>query len=118
MSGSTTGTIRMATGSGVTDVPELLQPKTLKLSPKPNPFGAGTTIQYRLPSAARVSLRVYDAQGKLVRKLADEMMPAGPHANMWDGRNDSGKRVHAGTYFIKLDLEGKTVGTTKATLIR
>jgi hypothetical protein len=117
-SGSTTATIRMQTGQ-----PSLLgvpaPPITsVKIQNSPNPFGVGTTIQYRLPVAAHVKLVVYDAAGHLVRRLGDERMPAGPHAMMWDGLSDKGHRLGSGMYFIKLVVNGKTVGTSKATIVR
>jgi hypothetical protein len=119
-SGSTTATIRMQTGdpttTGVGDPPKPLT--KLQLSSRPNPFGAGTTVEFRLPNAAHVSMKVFDAAGHLVRLLADDRLPAGPHAQMWDGRSDAGKRLGSGTYFIKLAVDGKTVATRKATIIR
>lgn len=68
----------------------------------PNPFRAGTTIDFELPQASRVALRIYDARGALVRTVADAAMPAGPHSLAWNGRGDSGKPVAAGVYFARL----------------
>jgi hypothetical protein len=119
MSGSTTGTIRMQTGQPATsDVPNPRPPGNIQLSSRPNPFEKGTSIEYRLNSSAVVKLRVYDAAGKLVRTLTDARLSAGPHAMYWDGRNDDGRRLSAGTYFIKLMVDGQAAGTHRATFIR
>jgi hypothetical protein len=120
MSGSTTGTIRMGTGQpNVTGVkPDPKSTAKIELGASPNPFGAGTTLQFRLTSASRVSLKVYDAAGRMVRSLTEDVLPAGPHAQMWDGRSDAGKRLDSGTYIIKLAIEGKAVATRKVTLIK
>lgn len=37
----------------------------------PNPFAEATTIRYHIPVPARVTLRVYDLQGRLVHELVD-----------------------------------------------
>ncbi|MCK4305361.1 MAG: hypothetical protein KAY24_14075 [Candidatus Eisenbacteria sp.] len=37
-----------------------------------------TTIMYHLAQAGKVSLKVYDIEGQLVRTLVDEIKPAGP----------------------------------------
>lgn len=121
LSGSTTGTIRMQTGTPSTSsVPGTgdLTAATVKLVNSPNPFSPGTTVQYRLPSSAIVHLTVHDATGRLIRELTNDRLPAGPHAVLWDGRNDSGQRLGAGTYFLRLVVDGALVGTREAVLVK
>jgi hypothetical protein len=121
MSGSTTGTLGMQAGQPtLVSVPGAGRPSagSIQLSNSPNPFSPGTTIQYRLPSPAAVRITVYDAAGKRVRELTDARLPAGPHAVLWDGRTDSGRRLGSGTYFIKLTVDGVSLATRKAVLIR
>jgi hypothetical protein len=120
MSGSTTGTIRMATGGAETvGVPHgPVAEGDVKLSNRPSPFGAGTTVEYRLPTAARVHLAVFDIAGRRISTLVNETMPAGPHAMFWDGMNDSGRKAGSGTYLIKLSLDGKVVATRRTMLVR
>ena len=84
----------------------------------PNPFSPGTTVQYRLASPAEVRLTVHDATGRLVRMLEEERIPAGPHAVLWDGRDDAGHWLASGTYFVKLVVDGQVLGTEKAILVR
>jgi hypothetical protein len=118
-SGSTTGTIRMQTGQTATsDVPNPRPPGNVSLSSRPNPFENGTSIEYRLSSTASVKLRVYDTAGKLVRTLTDTRLPAGPHAMYWDGRNDAGRKLSSGTYFIKLTVDGQAAGSHRTTIIK
>src|SRR5262249_31616857 len=115
MSGSTTGTIRMQAGQpSVLGVPAEPSFQKVQLTNRPNPFVGvrGTPLEYRLPSPARVNLAVYDAPGSRVRLLTDERLPAGPHAMMWDGRNEAGRLAPSGAYFVKLAVEGKVVATT------
>jgi outer membrane protein assembly factor BamB len=68
----------------------------------PNPFGARTQIQYRLPNAGRVEIAVHDAQGGLVRVLLRAEQPAGPHQVEWDGLDRSGRPAPGGVYFCRL----------------
>jgi hypothetical protein len=83
----------------------------------PNPFNPTTTIPFQLVSQERVSLRIYDAQGKLVRTLADEVMPAGTHSAVWDGRDNSGLQASTGMYFVRL-VAGSYEMTRKVVMIK
>jgi hypothetical protein len=70
----------------------------------PNPFNPATTIRYSIASAGRVSLRIYNAAGQLVRTLVDEKQsPAAPGFSVtWDGTDNRGQGVSSGVYFYKL----------------
>jgi hypothetical protein len=50
-----------------------LEPQVFYLGQNyPNPFKEKTTIKYCVASAARVTLTVYNAEGRLIKKLVDE----------------------------------------------
>jgi hypothetical protein len=70
----------------------------------PNPFNPATTIRYSIASAGRVSLRIYNAAGQLVRTLVDEAQSprAEGYAVVWDGSDNGGREVSSGVYFYKL----------------
>jgi len=72
----------------------------------PNPFGGATTIAFRIPKATKVSIELYDLQGKLVRILADGTQSAGTHPIVWDGRSNEGHRVVSGVYYYRLKTPG------------
>lgn len=73
----------------------------------PNPFNPSTTIRYEVPSgASRVTLRVYDVGGRLVRTLVDGPVTAGPATAVWDGRTRSGEIAASGVYFYELQAGG------------
>ena len=68
--------------TGVDDV----VPSVFSLSPcHPNPFTQGSTMRLALPAPERVTVKIYDPAGRLVRTLVDEQMPAGEHSFVWDG---------------------------------
>ncbi|MFH1144813.1 MAG: FlgD immunoglobulin-like domain containing protein, partial [Candidatus Eisenbacteria bacterium] len=73
----------------------------------PNPFSIDTRIEYVLPEEGRVSLRLFDTAGRLVRTLVDGNRPAGEHVTLWDGRDDRGWRVGSGVYYCILDARGR-----------
>jgi hypothetical protein len=80
------------------------QPGRIALAPNyPNPFHPRTTIEYALPAAADVRLLVYNVQGRVVRRLVDERQPSGHKKVVWQGRDDAGRAVASGVYFLRLD---------------
>jgi hypothetical protein len=72
----------------------------------PNPFDAGTTIRYALPTRMPVRLVIYDIAGRAVRTLVDATEEAGERRVAWDGRNAIGARVRAGLYVCRLEAGG------------
>jgi hypothetical protein len=68
----------------------------------PNPFNPTTTINYSLKENVKVSLKIYNIKGQLVKTLVNDIKPAGEHSIIWDGRDYNGNRVSSGIYFYKL----------------
>lgn len=77
-----------------------------------NPVGlAGTDcrIMYEVPNRpARVGLRLYDIQGRLVRTLVDGEEQQGRQVVVWDGRRADGSRASRGILLIRLEADGET----------
>ncbi len=69
----------------------------------PNPFNPSTMIEFGLAAAGRVSLRIYDAAGRLVHVIVDEDRPAGRYVGEWDGRDANGRAVSSGVYFCRIE---------------
>ena len=84
---------------------------------QPNPFNPATTIRFTLPSRDRAVVTIYDAEGRLVKALLDEVVPAGTTAINWDGRNDAGSTVTSGVYFYRLTA-GKFSASRKMLLLK
>jgi hypothetical protein len=83
----------------------------------PNPFNPTTRIAFGLSAPAHVSLRIYDAAGRLVRALVNEERRAARYEETWDGRDSNGRSVSSGIYFYKL-AAGSFVETRKMALLR
>jgi hypothetical protein len=87
----------------VTGVEDGLTPRIAVLHQNyPNPFNPSTAIEFHLPRRERVSLRVYDVSGRLVRTIVEETLETGDHLFTWDGHNDRGAQVASGVYFYML----------------
>jgi flagellar hook assembly protein FlgD len=49
-----------------------------------------------------VTIRIFDAAGRLVRTLIDRAETAGSHTARWDATDDAGKRLGSGVYFYEI----------------
>lgn len=76
--------------------------------------GTGTaTLAYALPTgAAGVAVRILDQSGNAVRTLVVGQQGAGPHQIVFDGLDDNGRRLGAGSYtyqVVAADTKGQAV---------
>ncbi len=70
----------------------------------PNPFNPSTNFSFVLPLDKRISVRIYDMTGRLVRTLInDEVYVQGTHLVTWNGLNDGGSAVASGQYIYTLE---------------
>lgn len=85
----------------------------------PNPFAAGlgqfVTIQVNAPSSYRLTVAIYDLEGRLVKELVDNA-PGGYYDLKWNGTDRQERRLPAGTYL--LNVKGSTGGGQTETLTR
>jgi uncharacterized protein DUF4331/flagellar hook capping protein FlgD len=73
-------------------------------------------LRYTLAAPARVALRVYDLQGRVVRTLVDQDAAAGSFQTEWDGYGDDGSRAGKGVYFARFTTSGQLVDAKKIVL--
>lgn len=110
------GTILHTTNGGVTDIqPEKTALKAAGFTLQqnyPNPFNPETQITYSLATAGKVTLRVYDALGRLVTTLLNETQNAGSHTVQFNG-----SRMASGVYFYSLQ-SGNFMQTRKMLLLK
>jgi hypothetical protein len=118
--GTGTGIELIETGSAWTgiDPPVATAPRRLAVTNRPNPFRAGTEILFTAPHGGRLQAAVYNAAGRLVRPLVTGgTVEGGEQFLHWDGRDDSGRPVAAGAYFVRVEVEG-LAGSRKLNLVR
>lgn len=72
-------------------------------SPWPNPARGDARLTFTLPAEGEARLRIFDAQGRLVARLAEGRHSAGRHDAVWQGRDELGTPVDAGLYFATLE---------------
>jgi hypothetical protein len=73
----------------------------------PNPFNPLTSISYEIPrDGGKVTLRVFDVGGRIVRTLVDARQTPGRKTVQWDGKNYRGEKVASGVYFYQLKALG------------
>jgi len=85
--------------------------------PYPNPFNPAATIRYDVPRESRVSLQVFDVSGRLVKTLCDETLVPGRYVVVWDGMNESGRRVASSVYYFRMKA-GDFEETRKMVLLK
>lgn len=93
------------------------RPRFALAANSPNPFNPVTTIRFELAESGRTSLRVFSAQGRMVRTLVNERLAAGGYRVRWDGKDDGGHGVASGIYFYELN-EGTRSLTRKMSLLK
>ncbi len=100
-------------------------PRKARLSAEPNPFfvdrGEATTIRIDLPvTQARLTVRIYDHQGRLIRTLLNHS-PSGSHREItWDGKDRTNRTARMGIYVIYVEAIDDTSGYSqrvKATVV-
>jgi C1A family cysteine protease len=84
------------------------EPRVLALSQNvPNPFNPVTSIDYSIPTEARVLLNIYDASGRFVRAIVDQTLAPNRYTAVWDGLTYGGERASSGIYFYRLIANGE-----------
>jgi hypothetical protein len=97
---ATAGSTRVAFGPVQATAGETIRDFALS-SPLPNPTSGVARLDFAVPRASRVSLCLYDMQGRRVATLAEGSFPAGRHQAVWGG-TAGGRPVPAGVYFVRL----------------
>ncbi len=75
----------------------------------PNPFNPTTTIQFTLPEASMVTLKLFDILGREVVTLVDKEMTTGSHKVLFDAKNFA-----SGVYFYRIQAKSEDSGSRQA----
>jgi hypothetical protein len=78
-----------------------------QLAIHPNPFTHNTVVQFGVRSSEFVdgeplALKIYDLGGRLVRSLNLCNLDKSVKSVLWNGKDDTGKEVGSGIYFVKI----------------
>ncbi len=75
----------------------------------PNPFTKQAVLQYNVLSAGKVSLKLYNADGRLIQTLIDEYQNAGSYSLEIDNASE----IPSGIYFVKYESNNKCIANLK-----
>lgn len=89
----------LKSATGVAYEPSLPDGFSLKQN-YPDPFNPTTRIAYSIPSPQQVSLKVYDAIGKLVTTLVNQYQAAGNYTVQFNATN-----LSSGNYIYTLETQ-------------
>ncbi|MCK4303445.1 MAG: aminotransferase class I/II-fold pyridoxal phosphate-dependent enzyme [Candidatus Eisenbacteria sp.] len=102
---------------GTAGAGEVLIPKTTALDGNyPNPARGKTRISYSIARPGPVLLQVFDIHGRLIKTIVNESKSPGRYALSWNGTDQRGAPVAAGSYFYRLKA-GDTVQTRRLILL-
>ncbi len=73
---------------------------------RPNPFATSTEIPFSLLAPSNVTITIHDVGGRRVRVLPSGRRDAGSHRVPWDGRDEEGRPVPAGSYWVHVEGDG------------
>jgi hypothetical protein len=96
-----------------TSVPPSFQPPDAAIWASPNPFSTSTVLSLNASLDRDATLSVFDAAGRRVREFR---MTSTATPVIWDGADDHGQRVAAGTYLLRLDGRRDLAG--RVTVVR
>jgi hypothetical protein len=100
-----------------------LKAKSPRLEVYPNPFRNAVSIEFQIPGQgvassqkSVVSIKIYNASGRLVRQF-NHLTNYSFNQVVWDGTDDSGRRLPAGIYFVRVESD-EFKETEKVILLR
>jgi tetratricopeptide (TPR) repeat protein len=100
-----------------TENPDAIPATFSLLQNYPNPFNPATEIQYSLPEAGKVSIKIFDIQGREMQTLVESSQLAGVHSIRWNGQDHAGLNVASGIYFYRI-LYNEKILNRKMMIIR
>lgn len=84
--------------TGIEAMPNIAAPVAF-----PNPCGPrGAELRFNMPRREQATVAVYTVDGKRVRTLNLSDIATGPCRTAWDGKDESGRSVGAGTYLCRI----------------
>lgn len=103
------------TGGGTTaNEPDAQLPSNYKLGQNyPNPFNPTTRIDYSVPKAGNISLKVHDLLGQVVATLVDGRSEAGNYTVTFDA-----SKLPSGIYYYRLEGDAGVAASRKLVLIK
>lgn len=77
----------------------------------PNPFNPSTQIKFAIKNDSRVNLAIFNVKGQKVKQLIDNSLKTGYHKIVWNGVDESERKVASGVYFYVLEVKNENEHT-------
>ena len=84
---------------------------------QPNPVRHQTLVTWSLPTEMPVEINIVDIRGRIIRQLFHGRQAGGKHRLIWNGQDQSGKKVSSGFYLVHLVTKNKVM-VQKLTVLR
>jgi len=91
------------------DTVRVIHTEYVRLNCTPNPIRSYSTITVSNLNSSNASVKLYDVSGKLIRDLNIVHNDNGTGTAVWNRKDQNGRRVSAGIYFIKIKDENSTI---------
>jgi hypothetical protein len=88
-----------------------------RLGSYPNPANPASIFRVSVDRESLVSLKIFNANGQLVKTVINENLAPKDYTVVWDGTDDNGRPLSAGIYFCRLDT-GHYSESKKIVLVR
>lgn len=84
----------------------------------PNPFNPTVNFEIKAEGYDNLQIEIYNIKGQMVKTVTNESFDKGNHSVVWNGVDDSGRKVSSGVYFYKLNVNGKSKAIKKCLLLK
>jgi len=97
----------------INNLSNLIPSEFMLLQNYPNPFNPTTTINFSIPKASYITLKLYNQLGQVIETLISEDMVAGSYNYVWDASGYA-----SGVYYYKLETNSGFVQIKKSILLK
>ncbi len=88
------------------DYPSLQHPS---ISAFPNPFTNEVKIIFTASKKTDVKLKIFNICGQQVKTITDFETEIGRHRFIWNGKDNKGRQLPSGVYFVRLETPNKSI---------
>ncbi len=83
----------------------------------PNPFNSRLSVVYRLKTAGKARVEIFNSLGQILSVLDDQYRAAGEYRLTWNGHDATGRAMPTGIYFYRI-LCGNEIFVRKISLVK
>ena len=73
----------------------------------PNPFNPRTTISFAIAEPGKAKVEIFNIKGQKVKTLLNKHLKGGKHSVIWNGTDNSNKKVSSGVYFYQVSVNNE-----------